>query len=192
MSAGLAISAVVIVPYRETWPTEFAALAARLRATLGARALRIEHIGPTAIAGLPAKDVIDVQVSVAALDDRVGDSPAAIGLRRDRTISADHVAPGATSSADEWRKLFFVEAPGERRSNIHVRETGRLNERYALPCRDYLRAHPRAAAAYGELKRRLSVSLASPDDYADVKDPAVDVIFVAAEAWATATRWTMG
>jgi hypothetical protein len=29
------------------------------------------------------------------------------------------------------------------------------------------------------------------DDHADVKDPAVDLIYVAAQAWATATGWTM-
>jgi GrpB-like predicted nucleotidyltransferase (UPF0157 family) len=182
---------ITIVPYRDSWATEFSALSERMRTALGQRALRIEHVGSTSIAGLAAKDVIDVQVSVSVLDEHVGRSLAAIGLRADRSISGDHVPPGATGSAEEWRKMLFVEAPGDRRANIHVRAAGRLNERYALLFRDYLRAHPRVADAYAELKRRLSASLAVPDDYADVKDPAVDLIYLAAEQWAAATGWSL-
>jgi hypothetical protein len=46
------------------------------------------------------------------------------------------------------------------------------------------------AAAYAELKRRLSASLAVPEDYADVKDPAIDLIYLAAE-WALASSGTL-
>jgi uncharacterized protein YhfF len=87
--------------------------------------------------------------------------------------------------------MFFVEALGERRANVHVRRAGSANERYALLFRDYLRAHPLVAAAYAELKRRLSASLADVANYADVKDPAVDLIYLAAEPWASATSWTL-
>jgi len=41
------------------------------------------------------------------------------------------------------------------------------------------------------LKRRLAANLADPLTYPDVKDPAVDLIYLAAEEWATATRWVM-
>lgn len=58
--------------------------------------------------------------------------------------------------------------------------------------RDYLRAHPLMAAAYSELKRRLAQSLADPQMYPEVKDPAVDLIYVAAEEWAAATYWQVG
>jgi GrpB-like predicted nucleotidyltransferase (UPF0157 family) len=58
--------------------------------------------------------------------------------------------------------------------------------------RDYLRAHPFTAAAYAELKRRLAAGLANPRTYPDVKDPAVDLIYLAAEEWATATGWQPG
>lgn len=49
-----------IVPCRPAWPAEYAALAADLRAALGPLALRVDHIGSTAVPGLAAKDVIDV------------------------------------------------------------------------------------------------------------------------------------
>jgi dephospho-CoA kinase len=58
-----------IEPYSEAWPRDFARLAKLIRSTLGDRALRIDHIGSTSVRDLDAKDTIDVQVTVADLDD---------------------------------------------------------------------------------------------------------------------------
>ncbi len=70
---------VEIIPYHESWPAEFQALAVILRQGLGALALRIDHIGSTAVPGLPAKDVIDMQITVAALEARVISAMTALG-----------------------------------------------------------------------------------------------------------------
>ena len=59
---------VTIVEPKATWPLEFETISRSLRDALGALALRIDHIGSTSVPGLPAKDVIDVQVTVATLD----------------------------------------------------------------------------------------------------------------------------
>jgi len=59
---------VRIVPYDPAWPPLFARLGGDLRAALGNVAVRIDHIGSTAVPGLVAKPVIDIQVSVAAFD----------------------------------------------------------------------------------------------------------------------------
>jgi GrpB-like predicted nucleotidyltransferase (UPF0157 family) len=56
---------VWISPYDVTWPERFAQLAQPLRQALGPVAWRIDHIGSTAVAGLAAKPVIDIQISVA-------------------------------------------------------------------------------------------------------------------------------
>ena len=184
-------TAIEIVPYRTSWAAEFTAIRDRLALALSTSALRIEHVGSTSVTGLAAKDVIDVQISVANLDHHVGQALRLAGLRAEPEITRDHAPPGASGSADDWRKLFFVEGAGERRANIHVRRAGSPNERYALLFRDYLRANPLVAVAYAELKRRLSASLAVADDYADVKDPAVDLIYLAAEQWALATSWVL-
>ncbi len=56
---------IELVDYDAAWPAAFAAEAQLLRGALGARALRIEHVGSTAVPGLVAKPVIDIQVSVA-------------------------------------------------------------------------------------------------------------------------------
>src|SRR5262245_66519701 len=59
---------VIITPYDERWPTEFTEFARRIRAIAGSAAIRIDHIGSTAVPGLAAKDVIDMQVTIADLD----------------------------------------------------------------------------------------------------------------------------
>ena len=60
-------STIEIVAYDPGWPAAFEAEAVRLRAALGALALRIDHNGSTSVPGLGAKPIIDIQVSVAAL-----------------------------------------------------------------------------------------------------------------------------
>ena len=185
-------SKLSIVSYQPTWPAEFQAIAARQRQALGVLALRIDHIGSTSVPGLPAKDVIDVQISVAALDAAVVSALTAIGYSLFETISSDHRPPNATGPEEDWAKLFFDPPPGQRRTHTHVRVLGRPNQRYALLFRDYLRAHPATAAAYAELKRRLAEHLADPLMYPEVKDPAVDLIYLAAEEWAGTTGWRVG
>ena len=59
---------VRVVPYDPAWPHLFARLGGDLRAALGSVAVRIDHIGSTAVPGLVAKPVIDIQISVAAFE----------------------------------------------------------------------------------------------------------------------------
>jgi len=185
-----------IVPYQPGWPAEFEAIAGRLRRALGPLAVRVDHIGSTAVPGLAAKDVIDVQVTVAALDAATVPALTAamegIGYRLPEGEMRDHRPPGAAGPDTDWAKLFFRAPEGQRRTHTHVRALGRPNQRYPLLFRDYLRAHPATAAAYAELKRRLAAGLADPASYPDVKDPAVDLIYLAAEEWAAVVGWEGG
>ncbi|MDX6377325.1 MAG: hypothetical protein QOE98_1628 [Gaiellaceae bacterium] len=178
---------VAIVDYRATWPADFRRLATALRSAYGPAALQIDHIGSTAVPGLPAKDVIDVQVTVASL----AACPEQLPGFESVPYLTDHAPPGFTGDPVELAKRYFRAAPHSRPAHVHVREAGRLNQRYALLCRDYLRATPDAAAAYAEVKRTLAAHF--PDDgetYADVKDPVFDVLMAGAAAWARATGWT--
>lgn len=181
---------VTIVEPKASWPTEFDAISSAIRAALGALALRVDHIGSTSVPGLPAKDVIDVQLTVAALDrDRLVPALGRAGFV-EQPIGADHRPPGATGPDDDWRKLFFQPQSG-RPVNLHVRVAGRPNQRYPLLFRDYLRARPDSAAAYATLKRALASLGIDRGVYADVKDPACDLIFIAAEDWAEQTGWAL-
>ncbi len=182
-----------IVPYDPSWPGEFEAIAADVRRALGPLALRIDHIGSTAVPGLAAKDVIDVQVSVAALDPEADlvEPLRAVGFVP-HTIDRDHRPPGRDGPAADWAKRLLVETPGQRRVNLHLRVDGRPNQRYPLLFRDYLRSHGAAATAYGAVKRQLAGLSLETGVYADVKDPVCDLIMVAAEEWATRTAWAPG
>jgi GrpB-like predicted nucleotidyltransferase (UPF0157 family) len=183
---------VKIVPDKESWPVEFQAIAERLRESLGDLASRIDHIGSTAVPGLAAKDVIDIQVTVAALNERVRSALTDLGYTQPEGIWRDHRPPGFDGEEIHFEKWVFRSPEGQRPTNTHVRVQGRFNQRYALLFRDYLRSHPQTAQAYAELKRRLAKHLADPQMYPDVKDPAVDLIYLAAEDWAAAVSWQPG
>jgi len=182
---------IEIVPYDARWPADFAAISAALRGALGDQALRIDHIGSTAVPDLAAKDRIDVQIAVAGFErfDELRARIEALGYLARPDFTADHQPPGWRGPEREWEKRFFATPPERRAANIHVRVLGRANQRYALLFRDYLCAHPASAAAYAELKRRLADSLRDLALYADVKDPACDLIVLAAEDWAAVTGW---
>ena len=188
----LSMRSVDIIPYQKRWSDEFEEIASVLRAGLGSLALRIDHIGSTAVPGLAAKDVIDIQITVASLGEETIKVMTSLGYILISGISQDHLPPGMVSSAWDWEKLFFRPPLGQRRTHTHVRELGRANQLYPLLFRDYLRAHPAAAQAYAELKRRLAAQLADPGTYPDVKDPAVDLIYYAAREWAEYTDWNPG
>ena len=59
----------MIVDHDPAWPDRFTAIAAELRERVGDDAVRIDHIGSTSVPDLAAKDVIDLQITVARLGD---------------------------------------------------------------------------------------------------------------------------
>lgn len=185
---------IEIVAYNERWPQEFRRLGEPLREALGELALRVDHIGSTAVPGLAAKDVIDVQVTVARLDaGTIASALAPPGYTLLEGVNRDHVPPGRDDAPVEWSKLLFSPPPGQRRTNLHVRQVGRANQRYALLFRDYLRADAQSAGAYGQIK--VALARLHPDDreaYYNVKDPVCDIIMAAAEYWAGATGYVAG
>jgi len=182
---------VTIHPYQPDWTQLFQEIAENLRRALGSSALRIDHIGSTSVPGLAAKNRIDIQVTVAELNIELLSKLQSLDLTRYKDLIHDHVPPGANPSEWEWEKWLFVKRGGQFDANIHVRIKGRLNQRYPLLFRDYLRCHPATAEAYSELKKRLAANLADPEKYPDVKDPAVDLIYLAAEEWAIVTDWVL-
>lgn len=138
---------IEIVPYDAAWPLAFERERAELQDALGARALRIEHHGSTAVPGMAAKPVIDIQISVAVLHplDAYAPSLAALGYTH-RPHPDDAFAP-----------FFHRPAEWPHTHHVHVVEAGSGEERRTLAFRDYLRAHPAAARDYEALKRTLAL-----------------------------------
>ena len=185
---------ISIAPYNPAWRDEFLQIGALLRKYLGGLAIRIDHVGSTSVPGLAAKDILDIQVTAAQLSPPLEHALDLCGFQRVFAITHDHVPPGRDADPQQWQKWIFKPPPGARKVNLHVRMPGRLNQRYALLFRDYLRRFPDAAQAYAQVK--MALARYHPEDdmdaYYDVKDPVCDIISAGAEFWATATGWTPG
>jgi GrpB-like predicted nucleotidyltransferase (UPF0157 family) len=173
---------LVVVPYDASWPLLFRDEAGRMRQALGVVALRIDHIGSTAVPGLAAKPIIDFQVSVASFDPlEAYRSPLEV---LGYVFRADN--PDRT-------KRYFREPPGARRTHIHVRRHGSWGEQFALLCRDYLRCHPQQAGEYALLKSALVQQFRHDrEGYTEAKGPGIWAIMRQANDWSQETGWEPG
>jgi GrpB-like predicted nucleotidyltransferase (UPF0157 family) len=173
---------IEIAPYDPAWPQRFARLGRRLRGALAEVALRIDHIGSTAVPGLAAKPVIDIQISVAALEplDAFRQPLEALGY----VYRADNT---------EQTKRYFREPAGNPRTHIHVRIAGSFSEQFALLFRDYLRETPELAAEYEALKRRLAERHRNDRHaYTEAKVPFFWKAIRQADQWAQLHGWSLG
>lgn len=173
-----------VVPSDPNWPDQARRIVARLNTACGHRAVRIDHIGSTAVPGLDAKDVIDIQVTVASLEvaDELADPLLAAGYPRVEAITADN-----PHSADHslWRKRFHASADPGRPTNVHIRVDGRPNQQFALLSVDWLKANPGVQQDYLAAKR---AALRAPD-YAAAKEPWFLDAYHRAGEWARTTGW---
>jgi len=173
---------IVTVAYDPEWPDTFRRVGGRLRSVLGGTARRIDHVGSTAVPGLEAKPVIDIQVSVAALvPERPYLEPLeAAGFRWQ-------------SENPDRSQRFFREPLGELRTHLHVREAGSFDEQLNLLLRDFLRTHRDAAAEYARAKRSLAEKFRNDrEGYVQAKEPTVWSILRAAHDWAQQSGWRPG
>ncbi len=182
---------IVILPWQPRWAEEYHHIATRLGAAAGDAALRIDHIGSTSVPGLGAKDVIDIQITVADLHDCTAliERLQSAGFTRGSTIETD--APPSASELDPQHiKRYMREPAGERRTHVHIRQQGFANQRMSLLFRDYLRATPSQRVNYETMKRRAAQLMpANIDGYMWLKDAPIRILLEAAELWATTTGW---
>ncbi|GGB67498.1 dephospho-CoA kinase [Knoellia flava TL1] len=167
--------ALTISEPREEWTAQAARLVARVEKALGERAVTVEHIGSTSVPGLPAKDVIDLQVGVASLDDAdeqaFVDALARCGFPRVGEVSHDNGKDG-----QDWPKRFHASADPGRMAHVHVREVGSPGYSWARRFRDWLRVDEAARSEYAALKMRLLAQGLTPSEYADAKEPWFDSV----------------
>ncbi|UBV41797.1 GrpB family protein [Deinococcus taeanensis] len=186
----MAPKAILIVPPDPHWAARFLTLATPIRTHLPAGA-QLHHIGSTSVPGLSAKNVIDVQIGLPDLSSAAAVLVVldALGYPPRPAVTADHLPPGQTLDPRELAKAY---AARPQDVHVHIREVGRFNHRYPLLMRDFLRAAPPAAAAYGEVKRQLAqLHPQDAEAYYAVKDPVMDLIIAGAEQWARRTGWTL-
>ena len=143
---------VALVAPDPTWPDQAARAAARLRTACGHRAVRVDHVGSTAVAGMDARDIIDLQVTVTSMDlaDEMADELLRSGYPRVDAITAD---PSHGGDKALWLKRFHASADPGRPTHIHIRVDGDPNQRFALLFVDWLNANAAARTDYLAVKR---------------------------------------
>ncbi|HKW00483.1 MAG TPA: GrpB family protein [Vicinamibacterales bacterium] len=136
---------VVVVDYDAEWPRLFDELRARVWPAVADVALAIEHVGSTSVVGLAAKPIIDMTVVVA--------SPADVPATIERLAAVGYRHVGDLGIAG---REAFKAPDGLPRHNLYICAQGTIGIVNQIAVRDYLRAHPEAAAAYAQLKKQLS------------------------------------
>jgi dephospho-CoA kinase len=113
-----------LVPYNPAWPDDARRIIARIQMACGPKALRVDHIGPTAVPGTDAEDVIDIQVTVPSLPiaDELADTLADIGYPRIEYIAGDVPKDGDSLL---WGERIHGAADPGRPANIYLRVDGR-------------------------------------------------------------------
>ncbi|MBC9957446.1 dephospho-CoA kinase [Yimella sp. cx-51] len=213
---------VQIVDPDPDWAVQARRLCRRIAHQLDAAGftdVRIDHIGSTAVPGLPAKDVIDLQLQVTDLSV----AHQEVGDRVTRTHGAEHVdsalvgcsfkaalkgagftglrpnedhAQAWAPDPDLWRKYFANGADPGRLVHLHIRQAGGPASEIALQFRDWLRADDTARDAYAHFKHATAQAHpgGTPDtkqDYVEAKEPWFAQALPKARAWAEQTGWAI-
>ncbi|MBB5891157.1 NADAR domain-containing protein [Kutzneria kofuensis] len=168
---------ITIVEYDPAWPARFRSERARIRKALRDNALRIDHVGSTAVPGLAAKPVVDIQVSVADVE------------REDAYLPQLEAAGYHLRVRQPDHRMVRTE---QLDVHVHICPAGGRWERDHLLFGDWLRATPADRAAYEKLKRELATrKWFDMNQYAEAKGDLIDEILGRAKEWADRTGWTV-
>ena len=154
---------VVVAGYDPAWPERFDALRRLLAETLGDAAVAIEHVGSTAVPGLAAKPIIDIDVALADYSSahELRTALEAAGFRR-------------TLAGDLPDRQFYVRDEDGRRtchlSLTYLKSETWLSHRALL---DRLLADPEARQDYGDLKERLATEHDDAEAYTNAKSVVI-------------------
>lgn len=157
---------VTLAEWDPAWSARFERERDRISQALGEVARRVEHIGSTSVAGLAAKPIVDILVTVPDVDD-------------ERAFVESLVSAGYVLRVREpGHRLFRTPDVGV---HVHVlADSDPEADRY-LMFRDRLRSSAEDRIAYERLKRQLA-----PRDwyeigrYAEAKGPLVEAILARA------------
>ncbi|MES9539785.1 GrpB family protein [Actinomadura sp. NPDC000600] len=172
----------VVVDPDPSWPAQADRLMRRLAAVLGDRARRIDHIGSTSVAGLPAKNIIDLQVVVDDLDVAVACAAASHDAGFVHVVGPFYGIDRHGAHHDEQ---VAVDADPCRPANVHFHPAASPLWREMLLLRDWLRADEGHREEYASLKRALAGRTDHDvDDYGRDKMPWIGRALKRAEGWA--------
>jgi GrpB-like predicted nucleotidyltransferase (UPF0157 family) len=142
------VSDVIVVDYDPDWPRRFETLRFSLWSAVADIADTIEHVGSTAVPGLAAKPIIDIDIVVP--DDAVEE-----GIGRLTALGYEHRGDLGVPQREAFRS-----PPGPPTHHLYLCPATSPALANHLAIRYYLRTHPSEARAYGDLKKRLALEFA--------------------------------
>jgi GrpB-like predicted nucleotidyltransferase (UPF0157 family) len=164
---------IVIEGYNPDWPKRFERERDRIAGALGPRCGRIDHVGSTAVPGLAAKPIIDIQLVVSDVDDEDSYLPA--------LVAAGYVL----RVRDLGHRMFRTPDFGV---HVHLWKSEADVHRRIL-FRDWLRRSDEDRQRYENLKRQLAErQWEDMNYYAQAKGELIAKIMERAEAWARDER----
>ncbi len=138
--------AVEVVAYSENWPAQFTHIASGLsRALDGVPVVEIEHVGSTAVPGLAAKPILDIDIIVKR--QHVQGAIAAL-------VNIGYAHRGDLGMTD---RDAFAAPDNKPRRHVYVCIEGTVHLRNHLAVREILRARPDLRDRYGAVKLALSL-----------------------------------
>ena len=160
------VNPVIIEDYDPQWPQLFEALRSRLSSVLNELAISIQHVGSTAVPGLAAKPIIDIDVLLRSSTD------LPVVIRKLAELGYEHKGDLGVAGREAFRAKsaavehhLYVCWPGSREFDRHV------------TFRNYLRSHPAEANAYALLKRELASKFGDDrEEYTQAKSEFVERI----------------
>jgi GrpB-like predicted nucleotidyltransferase (UPF0157 family) len=154
---------IEVVDYDPAWPSLFEDERSLLCEALGDVIVVIHHIGSTAVPGLAAKPIIDINLVVTDVNvlDELSDKMEDIGY----VAKGEFGIPG---------RRYFQKGGDRRTHQVHAFKQGDPNTVRHLAFRDYLRANPKVAEEYAVLKKRIAATCDNDiDRYCHGKDDFV-------------------
>jgi len=162
---------IVLVDYDPAWPLQFIRENERIKSTLGAKALSIEHVGSTSVPGLPAKPVIDILLVVERSADERSYLPA---------LEAAGYVLGIREP--EWHEHRMFKGP-DTNINLHVFGKGDEEIERTLMFRDWLSENLADRDFYLRAKRELAEKdWKFVQNYADAKSKVVESMIAGARS----------
>ena len=158
-----------LAEYDPLWPALYEREAARVRGVLGGAALRLEHVGSTAVPELAAKPIVDMVLVVADSADEDAYIPALEGAGYRLTIREP-----------DWYEHRLLKGP-DTNINLHVFSDACVEVDTMVAFRDWLRAHDDDRVLYEHAKRDLAArTWRHMQNYADAKSAVVQDIMARA------------
>jgi GrpB-like predicted nucleotidyltransferase (UPF0157 family)/GNAT superfamily N-acetyltransferase len=142
---------IELVPFDSQWPVMAELEIKKLRDILpNNNVIDVQHVGSTAIPGMLAKPIIDIQIAVVSLE-----AIKSIAIDELKKVGYEYWY----ENPDPERMFFVKGMPpfGERRTHhVHIVEPTSKHWFGKIAFRDYLISHPEAAKEYEQLKIELA------------------------------------